>query len=80
MFQPHTIICCGKWLYIKRDDGADYHCGVPLGVRINPLRYHITPRWKWRNLFTINREGVAARHLSNAIYWLRTTLSKGGNP
>lgn len=70
MFSPHTIIYNARLLYIVRHDGADYHKGAPLRVRINLLRYSLTifpgdPR-RW----TINKNGWLARQWSNLNWYV----------
>lgn len=73
MFCPHTITFNSRLLLISRFDGADYHGPVPLGIRINPLRYSLT-LWPGtpRNR-TINRYGWLSRKLSDALFAIRTT-------
>jgi hypothetical protein len=42
MFQPYTITFNSRYLLVSRHDGADYHEPVPLGIRLNLLRYSLT--------------------------------------
>lgn len=80
MFQPHTIVINTKYLFVMRHDGCDYHCGAPFKVRINPFRYAITLRRGWPRMgekrLTINKDGRAWLHISNAIYRCKMALSE----
>lgn len=71
MFQPHTITFNRRWLLISRYDGADYHGPVPIGIRINPLRYSLTFKPGRPGNKTINRNGWLHRKLAGAIFVLR---------
>lgn len=71
MYQPHTMIFGSRLLSIWRFDGADYHSPVPLGIRLNLLRYSMTIFPGEPRHFTINRNGWLARKFSDAIFRLR---------
>lgn len=77
MFCSKRMVLDGRWGYVSREESADYNYrrDVPLGVRLNPLRYEIGIGRRRPCAIRINKGCRAWLPVANAIYrvkvWLR---------
>lgn len=65
MFCPSTIVFSSRLVNVTRHEKSDYHCGTPLGQRLNLLRYQITIWPGTPDHITINKDGRLARKWSD---------------